>query len=56
MTEWVLVVWLLVQGGQIGDPIEIGAYRFADRCETARDSIKPADGVTFIARCIERDK
>jgi hypothetical protein len=52
----VLVVWLMVQGGQIGEPIEIGTYLHESRCEAARDGIKPAEGVTFIARCIERDK
>lgn len=56
MSEFVLLIWLLVPGSLIADPIEAGTYRLQARCEAARDSIQPAAGVTFIARCIERDK
>lgn len=56
MTEWVLLVWLLVPGGSIADPVEVGAYRVEGDCERSRDSFESESGVTFIARCVERDK
>lgn len=63
MNEWVLVVWLLVSGGQIADPIEIGTYRMPEQCEAARDTVtvkEPHEGssrpVSFIAICVERNK
>lgn len=56
MYEWILVVWLMVPGGAVADPIEIGEYNFEERCVAARDSIEPAEGVTFIARCVLRPK
>jgi hypothetical protein len=56
MAEWVLVVWLISASGHITDPIEIGTYRLEGKCQAARDSIEPANGTSFVARCIERDK
>jgi hypothetical protein len=56
MSEWVLIVWMLIPGGVIADPIEIGTYRMQARCEAARDTVKAGAGVTTIALCVERDK
>lgn len=60
MTEWVLIVWLVVSSGngvELAPAIEIGEYRQPARCTQALDSLKVArQDVSFVAMCVERDK
>lgn len=61
MTEIVLILWVLIPGMAISDPVEIGTYRTLEACETEAerqaDDKPPKDGrYAAIWRCVERDK
>jgi len=56
MFEWILVIWLMVPGGPIPEKFQVGEFESEARCVASRDSIVPAEGVTFVAKCEEREK
>lgn len=60
MTEWILVVWLIVAGGSgpvLAPAFEVGRFYQLERCEASAARVKfERDDVEFIALCIERDQ
>lgn len=61
MTEFVLILWMLLPGKAISDPIEVGTYRTEAACETegarqANDTPPVDPRYAMIWKCVERDK
>jgi len=60
MVEWVLIIWVLLPGANVSDPVEVGTYRFEDACvaaaeKTVLDRIGDKRGAVT-AVCVPRDK
>jgi len=60
MIEWVLIIWVLLPGANVSDPVEVGTYRLEAECIAAAevvvvDRIGDKRGAVT-AVCIPRDK
>lgn len=60
MIEWVLIIWVLLPGENISDPVEIGSYRVEADCIVAAEiavveRIGSKQGAVT-AVCVPRDK
>lgn len=56
MSEWVLIVWLVMPGVSLAEGIEAATYRTQAACEEQRDRVATQNGISFVAICVKRDK
>jgi len=60
MSEWVLIIWVMLAGSGISDPVEVGTYRVESDCLAAAESVvvdrigDKRGAVTAV--CVSRDK